>query len=88
MDIFGKQAQLSTLFQTNPVDAAYALGMTTGKRVVGKYSDLDVALLLLEGIRANEFFDYQLYFVSELSKALEMNDIDVQIGRASCRERV
>jgi uncharacterized protein YutE (UPF0331/DUF86 family) len=79
MDLFGKQAQLTTLFQTNPVDAAYALGMTTGKRVVGKSSDLDVALLLLDGIRANEFFDYQVYFVSELSKTLEMNDIDVLI---------
>ena len=88
MDIFGKQAQLATLFQTNPVDAAYALGMTTGKRVVGKYSDLDVALLLLDGIRANEFFDYQVYFVSELSKALEMNDIDVLIlNQASLLQR-
>ena len=88
MDLFGKQAQLTTLFQTNPVDAAYALGMTTGKRVVGKSSDLDVALLLLDRIRANEFFDYQVYFVSELSKALEMHDIDVLIlNQASLLQR-
>ncbi|MBI2324939.1 MAG: hypothetical protein HYU87_08265, partial [Chloroflexi bacterium] len=56
MDIFGRQAQLTSLFQTNPVDAAYALGMTAGKKVVGKYADLDIALLLLDRIRANEFF--------------------------------
>ena len=88
MDIFEKQAHLTTLFQTNPVDAAYALGMTAGKRVVGKYSDLDVALLLLDGIRANEFFDYQVYFVSELSKTLEVNDIDVLIlNQASLLQR-
>jgi uncharacterized protein YutE (UPF0331/DUF86 family) len=88
MDIFGKQAQITSLFQTNPVDAAYALGMTAGKRVVGKYSDLDVALLLLDGIRANEFFDYQVYFVSELSKALEINDLDVLIlNQASLLQR-
>jgi uncharacterized protein YutE (UPF0331/DUF86 family) len=87
-DIFGKQAQLTSLFQTNPVDAAYALGMTAGKRVVGKYSDLDVALLLLDGIRANEFFDYQVYFVSELSKTLEINDVDVLIlNQASLLQR-
>ncbi len=87
-DIFGKQAQMQSLFQTNPVDAAYALGMTAGKRVVGKYSDLDVALLLLDGIRANEFFDYQVYFVSELSKTLEINDVDVLIlNQASLLQR-
>jgi uncharacterized protein YutE (UPF0331/DUF86 family) len=88
MDMFGKQAQLTKVFQTNPVDAAYALGMTTGKRVAGKHSDLDVALLLLEGIRANEFFDYQVYFVSELSKTLEMSAIDVLIlNQASLLQR-
>ncbi|HEX9436765.1 MAG TPA: HepT-like ribonuclease domain-containing protein [Candidatus Limnocylindria bacterium] len=88
MDIFGKQAQLTSLFQTNPVDAAYALGMTAGKKVVGKYSDLDVALLLLDGIRANEFFDYQVYFMGELSKTLEINDVDVLIlNQASLLQR-
>jgi uncharacterized protein YutE (UPF0331/DUF86 family) len=88
MDMFGKQAQLTKVFQTNPVDAAYALGITTGKRVAGKHSDLDVALLLLDGIRANEFFDYQVYFVSELSKTLEMNEIDVLIlNQASLLQR-
>jgi uncharacterized protein YutE (UPF0331/DUF86 family) len=88
MNIFEKQAELTNLFQTNPVDAAYALGMSTGKKVVGKYSELDVALLLLDGIRTSEFFDYQVYFVSQLSKALEINDIDVLIlNQASLLQR-
>ena len=43
MDMFGKQAHLASLFQTNPVDAAYALGMTAGKKVTGRFDDLDVA---------------------------------------------
>jgi len=88
MDIFGRQQQLTSLFQTNPVDAAYALGMTAGKKMVGKYSDLDIALLLLEQISAKEFFDYQVYFVSELSKTLEINDIEVLIlNQASLLQR-
>lgn len=88
MDIFGKQAQLSSLFQTNPVDAAYALGMTAGKKVVGKYSDLDVALLLLDQIRASEFFDYRVYFMGELAKTLETPDVDVLIlNQASLLQR-
>ncbi|MBU6423355.1 MAG: DUF86 domain-containing protein [Chloroflexota bacterium] len=88
MDIFERQAKMTDLFQTNPVDAAYALGMTAGKRVAGKYSEVDVALLLLDKIKANEFFDYQVYFVSELSKTLEVNDIDVLIlNQASLLQR-
>lgn len=88
MDIFGKQAQLASLFQTNPVDVAYALGMTAGKKVTGRYDDLDVALLLLEQISAKEFFDYRLYFMGELAKTLEMPDVDVLIlNQASLLQR-
>jgi uncharacterized protein YutE (UPF0331/DUF86 family) len=88
MDIFGKQAQLTSLFQTNPVDVAYVLGMTAGKKVTGRFSDLDVALLLLDQIRANEFFDYRVYFMGELSKTLEIQDVDVLIlNQASLLQR-
>ncbi|MBI2982585.1 MAG: DUF86 domain-containing protein [Chloroflexi bacterium] len=88
MDIFGRQAQLTSLFQTNPVDAAYALGMTAGKKVVGKYADLDIALLLLDRIRANEFFDYRVYFMGELSKTLDIPDVDVlSLNQASLLQR-
>src|SRR3990170_5670513 len=88
-DVFGRQAQMSTLFQTNPVDAAYAHALAQGKRVSGKASEVvDIALLLLDQVRANEFFDYQMYFMSELSKALETNEIDVLIlNRASLLQR-
>ncbi len=88
MDLFEKQAQLQTIFQTSPVDAAYAQGTASGRRLAGSYSDLDVALLLLDKIQAKEFFDYQVYFVSELSKALETSGLDVVIlNQASLLQR-
>jgi uncharacterized protein YutE (UPF0331/DUF86 family) len=89
MDLFERQAQIQALFQTNPVDAAYAHALAAGKRVMGKHSDVvDIALLLLDKIGANEFFDYQVYFVSELSKTLETNDLDVLIlNQASLLQR-
>ena len=88
MDLFEKQAQLQSLFQTSPVDAAYAQGTAAGRKLAGSYSDLDVALLLLNRVQANEFFDYQVYFVSELSKALETDGLDVVIlNRASLLQR-
>ena len=37
MDLFEKQAQLQSLFQTSPVDAAYAQGSVTGRRIAGTY---------------------------------------------------
>src|SRR5438105_1952052 len=79
MDLFEKQAQLQGLFQTSPVDAAYLAGSTTGRKIAGTYNDLDIALLLLKAVKANEFFDYQVYFVSELSKALDTAELDVVI---------
>jgi len=88
MDLFEKQAQIQTLFQTSPVDAAYAQGTATGRKIAGNYADLDVALLLLDKIKTSEFFDYQVYFVSELSKALETTDLDVVIlNQASLLQR-
>src|SRR2546425_1062048 len=88
MDLFEKQAQLQSLFQTSPVDAAYAQGTTTGRRIAGTYQDLDVALLLLSRVNASEFFDYQVYFVSELSKTLEIEGLDVVIlNQASLLQR-
>src|SRR5438093_4608593 len=88
MDLFEKQAQLQSLFQTSPVDAAYAQWTVTGRRIAGTYQDLDVALLLLSRVNASEFFDYQVYFVSELSKTLEIEGLDVVIlNRASLLQR-
>ncbi|HUQ16777.1 MAG TPA: HepT-like ribonuclease domain-containing protein, partial [Candidatus Saccharimonadales bacterium] len=60
----------------------------SGRKIAGSYADLDVALLLLDKIKTSEFFDYQVYFVSELSKALETNDLDVVIlNQASLLQR-
>ena len=88
MDLFERQAQLQNLFQTSPVDAAYLAGSTAGRKIAGTYNDLDIALLLLGGVKANEFFDYQVYFVSELSKALETNELDIVIlNQASLLQR-
>jgi uncharacterized protein YutE (UPF0331/DUF86 family) len=87
MDLFARQAQLQNIFQTSPVDAAYLAGSGAGRKLAGSYSDVDIALLLLSGVKANEFFDYQVYFVSELSKALE-TELDVVIlNQASLLQR-
>lgn len=88
MDLFERQAQIQALFQTSAVDAAYAQGTPGARRLAGSYSDLDVALLLVDQVKASEFFDYQVYFVSELSKALEAPALDVMIlNQASLLQR-
>src|SRR5437867_13115912 len=88
MDLFERQAQLQNLFQTSPVDAAYLAGSTAGRKIAGSYNDLDIALLLLNAVKANEFFDYQVYFVSELSRALDTNELDIVIlNQASLLQR-
>ena len=88
MDLFEKQAQLHSLFQRSPVDAAYSQGTASQRRIAGSYADLDVALLLLDQVKTNEFFDYQVYFVSELSKTLETQGLDVVIlNQASLLQR-
>src|SRR5919198_3373498 len=88
MDLFEKQAQIYSLFQRSPVDAAYTQGTASARKIAGTYSDLDVALLLLDQVKTNEFFDYQVYFVSELSKTLEIEGLDVVIlNQASLLQR-
>ena len=88
MDLFEKQAQLHSLFQRSPVDAAYSQGTASQRRIAGSYADIDVALLLLDQVKTNEFFDYQVYFVSELSKTLETQGLDVVIlNQASLLQR-
>src|SRR5438034_11080043 len=88
MDLFEKQAQLTQLFQTSAVDVAYASGSASGRKLAGSFADLDVGLLLLEQVKTAEYFDYQVYFVSELSKALETSDLDVVIlNNASLLQR-
>src|SRR5258708_288807 len=88
MDLFEKQAELTQLFQTSPVDVAYASGSASARKLAGTFSDLDVGLLLLDKIKTAEYFDYQVYFTSEPSKALETADLDVVIlNNASLLQR-
>ena len=35
MDLFERQSQLQSLFQTSPVDAAYLAGSSTGRKIAG-----------------------------------------------------
>ena len=88
MDLFEKQAQLQSLFSTGPVDTAYGQRTPGARRLAGSYTDQSVGLLLLQKVKASEFFDYQVYFVSELSKTLETEGLDVVIlNQASLLQR-
>jgi uncharacterized protein YutE (UPF0331/DUF86 family) len=88
MDLFEKQAQLTQIFQMSPADVAYVSGSASGRKLAGSFADLDVGVLLLDKIKTAEYFDYQVFFVSELSKALETAELDVVIlNNASLLQR-
>jgi uncharacterized protein YutE (UPF0331/DUF86 family)/predicted nucleotidyltransferase len=79
MILFEKQAQLNQLFAQNPVDAAYLSGSLASRAAFGHLSDVDIAVLLQAEIEKDRFLDYQLYFLSELTRRLEGDAIDVVI---------
>jgi uncharacterized protein YutE (UPF0331/DUF86 family)/predicted nucleotidyltransferase len=79
MNLFEKQAQLNQLFTQNPVDAAYLSGSLAGRASFGHLNDVDIAILLHQQIEKDRFLDYQLYFLSELTRRLEADTIDVMI---------
>lgn len=79
MNLFEKQTQLTQLFAQNPVNAAYLTGSLSNRASFGQLSDVDIAILLMDQIKADQFLDYQLYFFSELAKRLESESIDVVI---------
>lgn len=79
MNLFEKQSQLNQLFSQNPVNAAYLSGSLSNRTTFGHLRDIDVAILLMDQIKKDQFFDYQLYFMSELTKRLESDSIDVVI---------
>lgn len=88
MDLFARQAQLQELFIASPVNAAYAQGTNAGRQIAGRYSDLDIAVLLLDQVKPSEFFDYQMYLMGELVKRLEMPQLGVVIlNQASLLQR-
>ncbi len=79
MNLFEKQALLNQLFTQSPVNAAYLAGSLSTRTSFGHLSDVDIAILLMDQIKADQFLDYQLYFFSELAKRLESDTIDVVI---------
>ena len=79
MNLFEKQSQLNQLFTHNPVNAAYLAGSLSSRTSFGHLTDVDIAILLMDQIKSDQFLDYQLYFFSELAKRLESESIDVVI---------
>jgi uncharacterized protein YutE (UPF0331/DUF86 family)/predicted nucleotidyltransferase len=61
------------------VKAAYLAGALSNRTSFGHLSDVDIAILLMDQIKSDQFLDYQLYFFSELAKRLESDTIDVVI---------
>src|SRR6266446_8570484 len=79
MNLFEKHSQLNQLFAQSPVNAAYLAGSLSTRTTFGHLTDIDVAILLMDQIKSDQFLDYQLYFFSELAKRLESESIDVVI---------
>ena len=79
MNLFEKQSQLNQLFTQNPVNAAYLAGSLSSRTSFGHLTDVDIAILLMDQIKSDQFLDYQIYFFSELAKRLESDSIDVVI---------
>lgn len=79
MNLFEKQSRLNQLFVQSPVNAAYLAGTLSNRASFGHLTDVDIAILLMDQIKSDQFLDYQLYFFSELAKRLESESIDVVI---------
>ena len=79
MNLFEKQSRLNQLFTQSPVNAAYLAGSLSSRTSFGHLSDVDIAILLMDQIKSDQFLYYQLYFFSELAKRLESDSIDVVI---------
>jgi uncharacterized protein YutE (UPF0331/DUF86 family) len=79
MNLFEKQARLNQLFTQSPVNAAYLTGSLSTRATFGHLTDIDIGILLMDQIKADQFLDYQLYFLSELAKRLESDTIDIVI---------
>src|SRR5256885_14458940 len=75
MNLFEKQSRLNQLFAQSTVNSAYLAGSLSSRTSFGHLSDVDIAILLMEQIKSDQFLDYQLYFFSELAKRLESDSI-------------
>ena len=63
MNLFENQTRLNQLFTQSPVNAAYLTGSLSTRTTFGHLTDIDVAILLMDQIKADQFLDYQLYFL-------------------------
>lgn len=79
MNLFERHALLNQLFQSNPVEAAYLSGSLASRAAFGEMTNVDIAILLTQQIATDRFLDYQLYFLSELTKRLDSPELDVVI---------
>src|SRR6202158_1067576 len=79
MNLFEKQSRLNQLFAQSPVNAAYLAGSLSNRTSFGHLTDVDIAILLMEQIKSDQFLDYRLYFFSELAKRLDSDSIEVVI---------
>jgi uncharacterized protein YutE (UPF0331/DUF86 family) len=79
MNLFEKQSQLNQLFAQSPVNAAYLAGSLSNRTAFGHLVDVDIAILLMEQIKSDQFLEYRLYFFSELARRLDSDSIDVMI---------
>ena len=79
MNLFEQHTQLNQLFAQSPVNTAYLAGTLSNRASFGHLTDIDIAILLMDQIKSDQFLDYQLYFFSELAKRLGSDSIDVMI---------
>ena len=79
MNLFERHAHVNQLFQQSPVEAAYLSGSLATRATFGEMTDVDIAILLADQIATDHFLDYQCYFLSELTKRLESDALDVVI---------
>lgn len=79
MNLFEQHHRLNQLFVQSPVKAAYVAGSLANRTTFGHLNDVDIAILLMEQIKSDQFLDYQFYFLSELAKRLDSDAIDVVI---------
>src|SRR5260221_14348230 len=79
MNLSEKPSRLTPVCTKSPVHTAYLARPLSSRTAFGHFTDIDVAILLMEQIKSDQFLDYQLYFFSELAKRLESDNIDVVI---------
>ncbi len=79
MNLFEKQAKLNQLITKRPISTANLSRSLSSRATFEDLTDVDIAVLLMEQIKSDQFLDYQLYLFTELAKRLESDTIDVVI---------